>query len=298
MNRILLGRTGFRVSPIVFAGIVSKDEAQADSDRYVTRAVESGVNYFDVAPSYGNAEKVLGASLKPFRGQVHLACKTLARDAKGAEKEFRESLKNLGTDYFDVYQLHSLTTPDDVERVFAPGGAMEFILRLKREGAVRAIGFSAHSEQAALEALRQYDFDTVMFPLNWLLHMGQGIGSRLAEAKKEKGFGLLGIKSIIERAFLPEDERGRSSFPKSWCKPFESTDKEARLAAMRYSYSLGADALIPPGNWECQSFMMAHAAEAVGQPLSSKDTGILSSRLETMANHPFFTHDNGGWEEK
>lgn len=295
MEKIILGKTGFRISPVVYAGIVSMDETRADSDRYVALAVENGINYFDVAPSYGNAETVLGASLKPYRGQVHLACKTMERNANGAEKEFADSLKHLHTDYLDVYQLHALTTPDDVEGVFAPKGAMEFLLRMKREGRIRAIGFSAHSERAALEALKRYDFDTVMFPLNWLLHMGQGIGSRLLEAKKEKGFGLLGIKSLIERAFLDEDERKRSAFPKSWCKPFEQSDSEARLAAMRYSFSLGADALIPPGNWECQSFMMAHAAAAHGRPLSSKDTGILSSRFEAMKEHPFFTADTGGW---
>lgn len=298
MNKINLGKTGFAISPVVYAGITSMSEPQADSDRYVAAAVDAGVNYFDVAPSYGNAESVLGASLEPFRGQVHLACKTMRRDAKGAEEEFRSSLINLRTDWFDVYQLHALSTPQDVAQAFAPGGVMELLLRLKQEGAIRAIGFSAHSERAALEALKLYDFDTVMFPMNWLLHMGQGIGGALGEARKARGFGLLGIKSIVERAFLNEDERAGSAFPKSWCKPFDANEVEARLAAMRYSYSLGADALIPPGNWECQSFMMAHAGKAKGQPLSSRDTGILAARFAAVKEHPFFSSDEGGWDRQ
>lgn len=294
MKKVTLGRTGYLISPVIYAGIVSMMEQQADSDRYVAESVEAGINYFDVAPSYGDAEVILGQSLKPYRKDVFLACKTAKRKAVDAEKEFRQSLKNLHTDWFDVYQLHSLTTPEDVETVFGPGGTMDMVLKFQKEGLIRKIGFSAHSERAALEALKRHDFDSVMFPVNYLLHQGQGIGAQLMEAKKEKGFGMLAIKALVERAWLSKEEKTQSPWPKSWCKPFDKEDAAARVAGMRYAYSLGADTLIPPGNWECQSFMMRHIREAQAG-LTKEDAALLAQRANQMKDHPFFDKNNGDW---
>jgi len=84
--------------------------------------MDHGVNYFDVAPGYGNAQEQLGISLEKYRKQVSLACKTAHRDRANAEKDLERSLKLLKTDYFDVYQLHAVSSMDDVERAFAPGG--------------------------------------------------------------------------------------------------------------------------------------------------------------------------------
>lgn len=295
MKKAAFGKTGFDISPIVYAGIVSMNEQQADSDRYVSESIDAGINYFDVAPSYGNAEVILGQSLKPHRKDIYLACKTTQRKAVEAEKEFYQSLKNLQTDWFDVYQLHSLTTPEDVETAFGPGGTMDLVLKLQQKGLVRKIGFSAHSERAALEALNRYAFDSVMFPINWMLNMGQGIGNDLAIAKKEKGFGLLAIKSIVERAWRNDDERVKSIWPKSWCKPFDQGDVDARLAGMRFSLSLGADALIPPGNWECQSFMAGHVERAMKTPYSQQDKALLKERFGQVKDFPFFDRNNGNW---
>ncbi|NLX83649.1 MAG: aldo/keto reductase [Clostridiales bacterium] len=295
MKKVPLGKTGYLISPIIYAGIVSMDERQADSDNYVAKSIDMGVNYFDIAPSYGNAELIFGQSFKPYRKDVYLACKTTERKAKDAEKEFYQSLENLKTDWFDVYQLHSLTTPEDVELAFGPGGTMDLVLKLQQKGLIRKIGFSAHSQYAALEALKRYPFDTVMFPLNYLLHMGQGIGSELLKVKQEKGFGLLGIKALVERAWLNDTEREQSNWPKSWCKPFDQDDVAARLAGMRYSFNMGADALIPPGNWECQSFMMKHYEEVAKTGFTQADEDLLRERLEENRNHPFFDKNTGGW---
>lgn len=295
MNKINLGKTGYQIHPIIFAGIVSMNERQEDSDRYVAQSIQAGINYFDVAPSYGNAELILGHSLKPYRKDVYLACKTTQRNAKDAEKEFFQSLKNLHTDWFDVYQLHSLSTPQDVEQAFGPGGTMDFVLKQQQEGRVRKIGFSAHSERAALEALRRFPFDSVMFPLNWLLNKGQGIGSELVKAKAEQGFGLLAIKAIVERAWLSEEERQVSPWPKSWCKPFDENDQTARLAGMRYALHLGADALIPPGNWECQSSMQNLMEQAMATPYGKEDEALLMARFEQYQHLPFFRTSEGNW---
>ncbi|MHB8971565.1 MAG: aldo/keto reductase [Pirellulaceae bacterium] len=120
---------------------------------FVAEAVDRGVNYFDVAPYYGNAQERLGPALQSYREKCFLACKTLERDAAGAAKELQRSLKLLKTDYFDLYQLHALMDVDEVEEAFGPGGAMETILKAQQDGKVRYIGFSAHSEEAAHAAM-------------------------------------------------------------------------------------------------------------------------------------------------
>ena len=288
MKKVPFGKPGYLVSPVVYAGIVSMKEDQADSDGYVSKAIQAGVNYFDVAPSYGDAEIILGNSLKPYRKNVYLACKTMCRKAEDAKKELSGSLKNLHTDWLDVYQLHAMTTLDDVETAFGHGGTMELMVKLKQEGVVRKIGFSAHSEQAALECLRRYPFDSVMFPINWMLHMGQDIGSRLIKAAGEQGLALLGIKSIVERAWFDEDERNTSPWPKSWCKPFHQDDPVLRIAAMKYSLSLGVSVLVPPGNWECQSFMMEHIQKCLDEPLSEQERDQLSAYYQKVKAFPFF----------
>jgi aryl-alcohol dehydrogenase-like predicted oxidoreductase len=114
MQRRQLGKTGLEVSIITFGGIVVMNVEQTDANNVVAEAVDRGINYFDVAPSYGDAEVKLGPALEPFRQNVSLACKTGKRDKEGAAAELRQSLKNLRTDHFDVYQLHGLSKREEL----------------------------------------------------------------------------------------------------------------------------------------------------------------------------------------
>ena len=114
-----------------------------------------------------------------------MACKTLERDAAGAAKELKESLKLLQTDHFDLYQLHALTDVEEVEQAFGPGGAMETILKAKEDGKIRYIGFSAHSEEAAHAALDRFDFDSILFPLSFPTWIGANFGPSVYQAGEE-----------------------------------------------------------------------------------------------------------------
>ena len=292
-----LGHTGFEVSAVAYGGIVSAahyggttypGDGQAASDGYVAWAIERGVNYFDVAPTYGDAQLMLGNSLAPHRKGVYLACKTGERRRAEAEKLMTESLRLLHTDYFDVYQMHGLSTMEDVETAFGPGGVMELMREMKEKGIARKLGITAHSERAALKALSLYDFDTVLFPFNWHMNMAHGMGDRLVAAAKEKGFGLLCMKSMIERAWT-EEERYASKYKKSWCKPIDIDDEpRLLLAAMRYALSLGVDTLVPPGNFDHFKFAVEHIDEAVNAPLSEDERALLAERLEQVKARPFF----------
>ena len=112
-----LGRTGEMLSMIGFGGIVVKDATPEEASSVVKLAIDSGINYFDVAPSYGDAEIKLGPALEPYRRNIFLACKTGKRTKAEARIELEQSLKNLRTDHLDLYQFHAVTTLADVDTV-------------------------------------------------------------------------------------------------------------------------------------------------------------------------------------
>ena len=289
MIRRALGRTGYDISAVVYGGIVSMNDGQENSDRYVAWAVEQGVNYFDVAPSYGDAQEKLGNSLIPCRKDIYLACKTGQRMRREAEEEMKRSLAMLHTDYFDVSQRHGISSMEDVDRAFGPGGVMELMREMKEKGIARKIGITAHSEDAALKCLELYDFDTVLFPFNWHMFMAHGMGKRLLQTAKERGIGLLCMKSMIERAWMDEAEKQASGYPKSWCRPFDTgTQADLLTAAVKFAYSLGVDAVVPPGNFDHFSFAVKHCGEILAHPLDDMDRALLEAHLEKVKDHPFF----------
>lgn len=289
MQKIKLGKTEIEVSRVAFGGIVCTDELQSDADRFVAYAVDAGVNYFDVAPSYGNAEEKLGPALKPYRGNAILACKTTERTATGARKQLESSLKILQTDYFDIYQMHGLQEDEDIQQIFAEEGALKAFIDAKKEGLIRHIGITAHSEDIALEALAMYDFDTVMFPINWALHIGNILGTRLPEKCKQKNIGLVGIKALAHRKWYEDEER---IYPKSWCKTIYNDDRLS-ICALKYALHRGADSLIPPGNFEQFVFMLKHIEECVANPLNEEDIKYLKSSMPGSSDHIFEISENG-----
>ena len=156
LERRALGRTGEKLSVIGFGGIVVMDATTEQAAARVRAAIEAGVNYFDVAPSYGNAEDMLGPALEPHRKGVFLACKTQGRTKEAATLELDRSLRKMRTDHFDLYQHHAVTKKADVETILGPGGrdgglrggeeggqgALPGLLRALRGGRDRAHGRS------------------------------------------------------------------------------------------------------------------------------------------------------------
>src|SRR6516162_2367102 len=142
--RRVLGRTGEHLSIIAFGGIVVMNETNGEASNIVAEAVDRGINYFDVAPSYGNAQERLGPALAPYRNKVFLACKEEDWTKDGCAKLLDESLRLLRTDHVDLYQFHALSKMSDLEKIFGPNGAMETFEAAKKAGKLRFIGFSAH----------------------------------------------------------------------------------------------------------------------------------------------------------
>ena len=134
MEKRAYGNTGEQLSMIGFGGILVMNAEPEAAAHIVAEAVDRGINYFDVAPSYGNAEERLGPALEPYRDRVFLACKTGKRTRDEAAAELRDLLQRLRTDHFDLYQLHGLTTREELEQAFAPGGAMETFVAARDQG--------------------------------------------------------------------------------------------------------------------------------------------------------------------
>jgi diketogulonate reductase-like aldo/keto reductase len=281
-----LGKTGFEVFPVIYGGIISRQDGQDASNNYVAWAIDRGINYFDVAPSYGDAQEKLGISLQPYRKDKYLACKTTQRKRVDAEKEFEQSLKMLHTDYFDVYQLHSLTTPDDVDQAFGPGGVMEMIEKEKQRGRIRKVGFSAHSQTQAIRAISMYDFDTMMFPTNWQMIMRDGWSTEAIKTAKKHDMGVIAIKGLIHRSWINQEER--KAYPKSWCKPIDVSDVPFGVAALKYTFKSGADVIIPPGDFRDFAFCVDHIDEILGSPLSNSEQALLDREFLAVKDHPFF----------
>ncbi|HIC89519.1 MAG TPA: aldo/keto reductase [Anaerolineae bacterium] len=275
MEKRQLGKTGESLSVIGFGGIVVMNEEQSSANRLVAQAIDRGITYFDVAPTYGNAEERLGPALEPYRNSVFLACKTTKRTAEEATEELHQSLKHLRTDYFDLYQLHAVMTMKDVEQITGPGGALDAFLKAQERGLVRYLGFSAHSEEAALALMERFQFDSILFPFNWVCwHQGH-FGPKVLEAAQVKGMGILALKALAKRKWREEEER---KWSKTWYAPVD-TFEEASLA-LRFMLSKSITAVVSPGHAK----LLWWACDVADQftPLSEEEEALLARRSEGL----------------
>jgi aryl-alcohol dehydrogenase-like predicted oxidoreductase len=252
----------------------------AEAREVVAEAVDRGVNYFDVAPSYGNAEERLGPALEPYRDGVFLACKTGKRKKDEAAAELRDSLRRMKTDHFDLYQLHAMTTRDDLEQATGPGGALEAFVEARQQGLVRHLGFSAHNVEVALELMARFDFASVLFPINWTEYFNAGFGPQVVEEAVRRGVGRLALKAMARQKW-PEGA-DRSAWPKCWYEP--CTDPEEAALALRFTLSQPITAAIPPG--EARTLRRALDVAENLQPLSDEEREELRRRATGLA--PFF----------
>ena len=162
---------------------------------------------------------------------------------------------------------------------------MSVLIRAKEEGYIKNIGFSAHNEDTAVQALAYYDFDTVLFPINWALHMDKNFGDKIINICKYKNKGLLAIKVTAHRLWADKNEQNR--YPTSWVKIIYDNDDFAK-AAIKYALSKGIHAMAPPGNFEQFSFVVENLDECINNPLNDDDMKILSAELENVRGHHIF----------
>ena len=275
MEKRILGKTKERLSIIGFGGIVVKNETAKDASKYVSTAIDRGINYFDVAPEYGNAQETLGPALRPYRDKVFLACKTHEMTRKGAEREFNDSLKKLKTDYFDLYQIHQATTLDEVDQIMGPGGAFEFFIKAKEKGFVKYLGFTAHSEEAAIALMDIYDFTSILFPFNWALWFKDDFGPTVFKKAKEKGIGILALKALAKGAWEKDE---KINWSKCWYAPTDSFE-EASLA-LRFTLSLPVTSAVSPSHAELL-WLACDIADSF-KPISPEEKDVLKDKSQSI----------------
>jgi predicted aldo/keto reductase-like oxidoreductase len=193
MRKKRLGRTAMVVSEVGFGGIPITRTAMAAAVDIIRHCFKLGVTFFDTARLYGDSEEKLGAALVPHRQHVFLATKTMARDSDGAAADIQKSLSKLRTDRIDLYQTHSVSKLDDLERILAPGGAYKALLQAKQEGFIGHIGLSSHNPEVALKACKTNLFETLQFPFNFVEH---DPANELFKVAEQQGMGLIGMKPM------------------------------------------------------------------------------------------------------
>ncbi len=241
-----LGKSDKKVSVVCFPGLALIHGEQNECTNELHKAFGQGITHFDVAPAYGNGvcETRMGIGLEGIpRDKYFLSCKTKLRDAQGAREELERSLKLLKTDHFDLYQMHCLFEAKEVEEAFGPGGAMETFLKAREEGKIGLIGFSAHTSRSALAAMKQYRFDTVMFPINFVELFTIGFGDAVLKLAQEQDVPVLAIKAMSRGLWPDGVERTR----KWWYRSVE-TEKEVSMA-IRYVLSQSPVKTIVPPSW-------------------------------------------------
>lgn len=228
-----LGRLEHQSSVLIYGGAGLATVTQDVADRSIQEALDGGINHFDVAADYGDAEVRLGPWIPQIRDRIFLATKTGRRDRESAWQEINRSLERLQTDHIDLLQLHAVGDLEDLDRATGSGGALEAALRGQDEGMVGAVGITGHGVQAVpthLEALRRHPFATVLTPLNPLLWRDATFRAdfdALVEEVRRQDAGLMTIKTVSRRNW-PSDQQSEEHTHTTWYEPY---DDQRRITA-------------------------------------------------------------------
>jgi aryl-alcohol dehydrogenase-like predicted oxidoreductase len=284
MEKRLLGRTGHKSTILAFGGAVFIGKPrQREVDALIEHAFDRGVNHIDVAPTYGDSELGFRRWIKEYRGNIFLACKTMKRTWKDAAVELRTSLDRLQADHFDLYQLHQVDKPDELEATLGPDGAIQAILEAKKDGLVKFVGITSHRSIIIAEALKRFDFDTILLPVNCVLraHLEpeNDYGPVLALAKK-RNVGVIAMKAIAKGPW-PE---GKKPF-NTWYQPFET--QEDVDEALWFALSQDVATATTAGDLRLAT-MMIDAAERF-RPMNEEEQLAVVSRATSYK--PLFPTD-------
>ncbi|MGB8984224.1 MAG: aldo/keto reductase [Anaerolineales bacterium] len=255
------GRTGHMSTVAIFGAAALGDVSQETADQVMESIIQAGVNHIDVAPSYGQAELRIGPWMPRERGRFFLGCKTMERTREGAWNEMQGSLKRLQTETFDLYQCHAITTMEELDSVTMKGGALEAFVQARQEGLTRFIGITGHgvnAPQIYLEALRRFDFDSILFPLNFVQMDNpeyRKYAEELIATCRAKDVGTMVIKTITK---APWGDRQHTAT--TWYEPFEKSDEIQRAVNFALSYDVtglctaGDVRVLPLVLQACESF--------------------------------------------
>ncbi|MXX91848.1 MAG: aldo/keto reductase [Chloroflexi bacterium] len=232
MQKRTLGRTGHDSTVVSFGtyavGYVDQDAA----DRAIQLVLDAGVNHFDIAPTYGHAMERVAPWMPEIRKQgIFVGAKTAVRDRDGAWRDVESIMRRMNIEEFDLFQLHSVGNMDQLELATASGGSLETLVEMREQGLTKWLGITGHGPEVPatiLEALKRFDFDTVMFPLNPAAARDPGyrkVSEALLAECEERDIGVQTIK-MIARGGWGDGEKQTNT----WYDPHrEQSDIDASL---------------------------------------------------------------------
>jgi predicted aldo/keto reductase-like oxidoreductase len=200
ITRRTLGKTGAEVTILGFGGegLLRTYGYEKEAYELINMALDLGINYFESARAYSGSEEYYGIALKERRKSIFLTSKSHARDKKGALKHLSETLKNMKTDYLDLWQVHDVRTEDDIEEIFGPKGALDAFVEAKEKGITRFIGVTGHQDPAVLKrCIELFDFDTVLLPVNPAEPSYKSFLEKVIPSAHKKGMGIIGMKVYL-----------------------------------------------------------------------------------------------------
>lgn len=248
MDYRILGKTGLKVSRMGFGGLPIQRADEAACREILTQLADLGVNYIDTARAYTVSEEYIGKALAGIRDKFILATKSMAKDKESMARDIDISLRNLQTDYIDIYQIHN-PNREGYEQIIAPGGALEALLEAKVAGKIGHIGFTNHYAEM-IELVLETDWvETVMFPYNIVETQGE----KLLALCKEKNVGFIDMKPLAGGAI-----------------------EDARLALRYVSASKDIDVIIPGMDYPKQ-VQENHDAIMDASPLSNEERAKIAA---------------------
>jgi aryl-alcohol dehydrogenase-like predicted oxidoreductase len=288
-----LGRTGYRVGIFSLGGqaAIEQPNNEAVAVPIIERALDLGVNYIDTSARYGGeqrwSERHIGQVMKRRRGEAFLASKTHDRTRDGSLKLLEKSLQLLNTDHLDLWQIHHLSKKEEIDRIFAPGGAVEALVKARDEKIVRFIGVTGHADpDVLLEAIRRFPFDTILMAVNAADPHHMSFTDQLLPTAVEKEMGIIGMK-------IPA--RGR--ILSSWTPPpldmqpaTYATNRSGTLTmaeAMRYTLSHPVSTVIVGVDTIAQLEQNVGIARTF-TPLSASQMAALTAKAEPIKKQALF----------
>lgn len=242
MEYITLGKTGLKVSRLGFGGIPIQRVDAETTRALVKDMADKGINYIDTARGYTVSEEFLGEALEGLRDKFILATKSMARTKEAMAADIETSLKNLRTDYIDIYQVHNATLKD-IELVTAPGGALEALLEAKAAGKIGHIGMTGHLVEAFEKAIELDWVETYMFPYNIVEQQAKDLIHECAK----RNIGFIVMKPLAGGAI-----------------------EEADLA-IRYCFANPDVSVVIPGMYDLKEIEMNLKAAENPAPLSNEE---------------------------
>ena len=192
-----LGKTGLDVTILGLGGegILRTYGYGKEAFKLINKAIDLGINYFESARAYSGSESYYGQALRERRKDIFLTSKSHARDKKGALQHLQDTLRNMKTEYLDLWQIHDVRTYEEVQEIFGRRGALEAFVGAKEKGHVRFIGVTGHYDPFIIKrCIERYNFDTVLIPINPAEPAHKSFLKETVPLATQKGMGIIGMK--------------------------------------------------------------------------------------------------------